>query len=63
VQKDSGVPDNIQFVIEDIASGLSFPDGYFDVVHARFIVAGVPNVLLTDHRFETGHESFRSWSG
>ncbi|RXK38723.1 hypothetical protein M231_04033 [Tremella mesenterica] len=43
VQKDQDVPFNCQFIIEDAARGIPFPDGYFDIVHARVLIVGVRN--------------------
>ena len=34
-------PDNLQFLIEDVTQGLSYPDGYFTVLHSRLMLAGV----------------------
>lgn len=34
-------PPNFSIVLADCAKGLPFPDGHFDVVHARLIVAGI----------------------
>jgi len=41
VEPDRDVPDNVQFVQDDITKGLGFPDKYFDLVHARFLLLGV----------------------
>ena len=40
----------MQWRSEDATRGLSFPDGYFDVIHARLLVAGVRNwkALVTE---------------
>lgn len=35
------IPDNCHFVMEDVAKGLPYSDGYFDVVYLRALVAGV----------------------
>ena len=46
-------PDNLRFLLEDATAGIGFPDAYFDLVHARMILAGVscfslcPRGLLT----------------
>ena len=40
VQKED-VPDNCRFEIDDASRGLPFPDGTFDVVHARLLTVGV----------------------
>jgi hypothetical protein len=41
VEPDREVPANVSFVQDDVANGLGFPDCYFDVVHARFLLVGV----------------------
>jgi len=42
VQKtDIKIPDNLAFIHEDVTRGLSFPDGYFDVIHTRVLFMGV----------------------
>ena len=47
---DVDLSDNLTFIHEDAARGLSFPDGYFDVIHARCLVAGVsvPSALQAE---------------
>ncbi|RXK38727.1 hypothetical protein M231_04037 [Tremella mesenterica] len=41
--REGELPDNVQFTVEDASAGLSFPDGSFDVVTSRFIMAGIRN--------------------
>jgi ubiquinone/menaquinone biosynthesis C-methylase UbiE len=38
---EANLHSNLQLVLGDCAKGLDFPDGYFDVVHARLIVGGI----------------------
>ncbi|EIW67923.1 hypothetical protein TREMEDRAFT_63811 [Tremella mesenterica DSM 1558] len=38
---DNDLPDNVEFQQGDITAGLPFPDGRFDVVHGRTLVAGI----------------------
>nr|ADE10096.1 AdoMet-MTases [Tremella fuciformis] len=40
VQKET-VPENCRFEIDDASKGLPFPDGTFDVVHARLLTVGI----------------------
>jgi SAM-dependent methyltransferase len=35
------LPDNLQFVLEDVNQGLPYPDGHFTVLHSRLMLAGV----------------------
>ncbi|EIW67925.1 hypothetical protein TREMEDRAFT_63813 [Tremella mesenterica DSM 1558] len=44
--REGELPDNVQFTVEDASAGLSFPDGSFDVVTSRFIMAGVRDFIL-----------------
>ena len=41
IEPKSEVPDNIHFVQEDAGTGIGFPDDYFDLVHARALIAGM----------------------
>ena len=41
MQRDHGIPDNCSFRIDDATKGIPFPDDYFDVIHTRFLIAGV----------------------
>jgi SAM-dependent methyltransferase len=35
------LPSNLKLVLGDCAQGLAYPDGHFDIVHARLIVGGI----------------------
>jgi ubiquinone/menaquinone biosynthesis C-methylase UbiE len=35
------LPSNLELVLGDCAQGLAYPDGHFDIVHARLIVGGI----------------------
>jgi ubiquinone/menaquinone biosynthesis C-methylase UbiE len=35
------LPPNLELVLGDCAQGLAYPDGHFDIVHARLIVGGI----------------------
>ncbi len=41
LQPTGPIPNNVNFMVEDAAKPLPFPDEYFDVVHARAIEFGV----------------------
>lgn len=38
---ESNLPPNLELVLGDCAQGLVYPDGHFDIVHARLIVGGI----------------------
>lgn len=50
IQKDVDVPENVHWICEDATRGLPFSDGYFDVIHARALLAGVRDwkALITE---------------
>jgi SAM-dependent methyltransferase len=35
------LPSNLELVLGDVANGLPYPDGHFDIIHARLIVGGI----------------------
>ena len=39
------MPANVRWTHDDVQTGLSFPDGYFDVIHGRFLLFGVSFML------------------
>ncbi|ORY34225.1 S-adenosyl-L-methionine-dependent methyltransferase, partial [Naematelia encephala] len=41
VQHDLNLPENVAFLHEDCTKGLPFPNGHFDVIHSRALVAGI----------------------
>jgi hypothetical protein len=39
-------PNNVRFEIHDLAQGLDYPDGVFDIVHCRYVLTlGVRKIL------------------
>ncbi len=38
----TSAPSNVRFVQGDLLQGLPFPDGYFDFMHQRLLVAAIP---------------------
>ena len=45
-QSNIDLPENLQYCQDDAATGISYPDNYFDVFHARALLAGV--ALVSD---------------
>ena len=48
-QSNIELPENVQFNQEDAMTGISVPDNYFDLFHARAIVAGVSLSLVSSN--------------
>jgi ubiquinone/menaquinone biosynthesis C-methylase UbiE len=38
---EKNLPSNLELVLADCVQGLPFPDGHFDIVHARLLIGGI----------------------
>ncbi|EIW67928.1 hypothetical protein TREMEDRAFT_57395, partial [Tremella mesenterica DSM 1558] len=43
VQRPEILPNNLSYLMDDVSKGIPFPDGYFDAVHSRLLLAGIRN--------------------